>query len=391
MKDRLGIGIIGVGSIFRRHATAYQCLPELAERVAVADIDLGRAQSAKGKFGFQHAFQDYHDLLSRADVDAVSICTPPNRHAQIAIDAINAGKHVLCEKPLAHTLSDADRITQAAENHPGVVVSCVYQNRTDPPCARTQYLIGKDHVGKLLAANVQVFSQRPRSYYAAVPTRGTWKADGGGVLINQAVHQLDLLVYLLGRPVQVAAVMDTFLQPIEAEDTLAGWVKFENGAFATILCTVCAQKDEGYRLVLLGENAAFTIRKDPDAQHASWEITANSQAALTGLRRDALHRYPPDPSPGNLTLLRQKVLCKLRGKTWLPPRDWGHTPHIREFLEAVRRGGPAPVGPAQARLSLDLAVGLYQSATTRQPVSLPLDPGSPFYAGVDPAQLSVSV
>lgn len=391
MRDRLGIGIIGVGNIFGLHATAYQCLQELAERVAVADIDLGRAQSAKRRFGFQHAFQDYHDLLSRSDVDVVSICTPANVHAQVAIDAIHAGKHVLCEKPIAHTLSDADRIIKGSEEHPEVIVSCVYQNRADPACARTHYLISKGHVGRLVAADVQVLLRRPRSYYAAVPTRGTWKVDGGGVLVNQSVHHLDLLVHFLGRPVLVSAAMDTFLQPTEAEDTLVGWIKFESGALAAITCTVCCQKDEGYRIVLLGENAAFRISRGPEAQHASWEITSKSSAAMGSLRADALHMYPSSPSPGNLTLVRQKVMCKLRAKTWLPPRDWGHTPCIREFLEAVRRGGPAPVGPEEARLSLDLAVGLYQSALTNQPVSLPLDAGSPFYSGVNPSLLKLPV
>src|SRR5437899_9934278 len=114
----LGVGIIGAGAILKRHATAYRCLPELAKLIAVADIDEPRAGVAKREHGFLHAYTDYRALLDRKDIDVISICTPPASHASIVIDALEAGKHVLCEKPMALTLADADRMIQVADRYP---------------------------------------------------------------------------------------------------------------------------------------------------------------------------------------------------------------------------------------------------------------------------------
>ena len=379
---RLGIGIVGAGNIIKRHALAYGALPESARLIAIADIDLKRAKAAKTRFGFDHAHDDYQKLLARDDVDVVDICTPANHHARMVIDALQAGKHVLCEKPLATTLAQTDEIIQAADQHPALTVSCVLQLRSDPTHRRVRLMIQQGHIGRALFAHVNVRLRKKPAYYSSVPGRGSWKTDGGGVLINQAIHQLDALIYFLGDPVAVSAVMATFTQPIEAEDTIAGWVKFSNGAFATIDCTVCAHS-KSFAIEVLGENAMMSLGGNPDANSFDWKIKAASGASQSTLKAQGLKECPAAPAdPRPWTVAFQKTVSKLRGKSWIPPGHWGHTPFIREFLIAAQTGSPGPVPPREARRSVELAAALYESALTGHIVSLPLDSKSRVYRGV---------
>ena len=382
-----GVGIIGAGTISQSQAWAYRNLPNLAQLVAVADVDLERAESAKRRFGFKAAYQDHRDMLARDDIDVISVCTPANRHRPVVIDAIESGKHVICEKPIAHTLEEADNIIAAADRHPELMVSFVHQLRSDPAHQRTRRLIQQGLIGRVLTASVRIRSPRTSAYYAAVPGRGSWGTDGGGVLVNQAIHQLDALISFLGNPVQVSAVMDTFLQPMEAEDTFAGWIKFEGGAFATFDCTVCSH-DEGVNIDVLGENASIHIAGKSNMRPSSWQLQARSTAVGGALRAAGLKEFPPAPAdPGAWRMRAQKILSRLRRREWEPPRHWGHTPCIREFLEALESGGEAPIPPREARRSLELAVGAYESAFSNAAVSLPLDDRSPLYCGVDPEKV----
>jgi predicted dehydrogenase len=375
----LGVGIIGAGGIVRRHAVAYRCLPELARLVAVADIDENRAKAAKREHGFQDIYTDYQELLGRDDIDVVSVCTPPHLHARMVKDALDAGKHVLCEKPTARTLEEADQVIQAADQHPQLKMSCVYQYRSDPTHMRVRQMIRDQVLGRILMATVRVRAQRLPAYYAIAPDRGSRRIDGGGVLINQAIHQLDALISFLGAPLEASAVMHTFLQPTEGEDTLVGWIKFESGAFATIDGTVCAH-DEWFAIEVVGENAQTTVRGTPNRHDCTWALESKSSAVQRALRVSGLRDFPDLPKGPKLSMIRaQKVACKLRGKRWLPPRHWGHTPHVKEFLQSIRRSTDPPVPPREARRSLELAVGLYAAATTGETVRFPIDHHHMFY------------
>jgi|GEM_PF-68191 len=381
-QEPFGIGIIGAGHIVKRHASAYRSLPQLARLVAVADIDLKRADAAKERFGFAQAYEDYRELLKRGDVEVVSVCTPAHCHARIAIDAIEAGKHVLCEKPMATTLADADDIIKACQQRPGPVVSFVFQLRSDPTHRRMKRMIELGHIGRVLKANLTVRLRKKPAYYTSAPGRGSWKSDGGGVLINQAIHQLDGLISFLGEPVQASAVMDTFVQPCEAEDTIVGWVKFKSGAFATIDCTVCAH-EKNFSIEVTGENAGMRVSGNPDGHMFAWQVKAPGSAARKAVRDAGLKECPPPPKdPPKWKLQTGKLVSKSRRREWQPPAHWEHTPHVREFLEAARAGAGAPIPPAEARRSIELAAALYESAIKGRVVSLPLDSGSTFYHGV---------
>ena len=385
MQSRLGIGIVGAGVISRNHASAYRCLPHLARLVAVADIDEMRATSAKREYGFQEAYTDYRALLSRSDIDVVSICTPPHLHRSIVIDALAAGKHVLCEKPMARTLEEADQMIRAADEHPQSQLSFVYQYRSDPTYSRVQQMIHNNELGRMLVASVRVRARRMPSYYASTPGRGSWAVDGGGVLINQAIHQLDALISFLGNPLEVSGAMHTFLQPTEGEDTLVGWIKFDSGALGSINCTVCAH-DDSFAIEIIGENAQAKIWGRPDQRNFTWVLESKSEAVQRALRANGLRDYPDLPTgPRPWTVRGQKLVCKLRSRPWIQPLHWDHTPHVQEFLTALASSRAIAVPPRQARRSLELAVALYEAGITGRTVRFPIDDAHAFYGGITPA------
>ena len=243
-------------------------------------------------------------------------------------------------------------------------------------------MIRSNSLGKVLMATVRVRAKRMPGYYSAAPGRGSRRIDGGGVLINQAIHQLDALLSFLRNPTEASAVMNTFLQPTEGEDTLTGWVKFESGAFATIDCTVCAHED-WFAIEVLGENAQTMVSGTIDRHDCDWTIASKSSAVKRALRMTGQRAFPNLPSTQPLWRVRaEKLLCKLRGRRYLPPWYWGHTPYIREFLNSIGTSAHVPVPPLEARRSLELATGLYVSAMTGETARFPIGPGHAFYAGI---------
>lgn len=382
----LGVGIIGAGNILGLHASGFLASPDLARLVAVSDLERARAGEARRRFGFEQACTDHRALLARDDVQVVVVCTRPNVRVPLVRDALEAGKHVLCEKPMAHTLADADEVIALAEQYPKSLVSFMYQWRTDPATRRVRTLVERGRLGRLLAADVRIRVLKGASYYEGAEKRESFSLDGGGVLVVVGIHQLDSLLTFLGEPVEVSARMDTFLAPTEGEDTLVGWVRFASGALATIGCTSCAQRSD-FSIEVLGEDASIALhgqrRGRPPAKHScTWDVRSRDRGLLRALLREGLEVAPEPSEPPRPLVLARDLWCKLRGRRFAPPAHWWHGPAIREFLEAVRDGGPAPVPPREARRSLELAMALYQSALRGGPVSLPLGPESPIYKGV---------
>jgi predicted dehydrogenase len=390
----IGVGIIGAGQISALHALAVLSLPELGRLVAIADLDDDRASAAAHRFGIPHTLGDYRELLARDDVDAVHICTRPQLRAQMIADALRAGKHVLCEKPMARNLTEADAIVEAAEAHPRQLLSFVHQWRQDVAVRRTGALLEDGTLGRVLQAHAIVRAFHAPAQYEKDPTRETWAGDGGGVLLTVAIHQVDLLVQLLGRPVEASARMDTFAKPIDAEDTLVGWIRFESGALMTLSCSLCSQ-EYLVDLEISGDQAAVKLSarrrgRLPEPFACEGRVLAIRRVRHHQLRaREWLARQLNPPHHIARARLGQ-LLARATGRRWLPPRSWWHTPTIREFLLAVREGAPAPVGAQDARRSLELCLGLYQSALEGGPVRFPLEPGCAAFAGFGPAHAAVA-
>ena len=368
-RDRasIGVGIIGAGAISEAHAAAYRSAGRRASLVGIADYDRARALEIQRKFGVVQAFSDYHELLDRDDIDVVSVCTPPSTHAVIVLDAIRAKKHVLCEKPITTTLSDAAAVIDAGLAHPDVVVSCVFQHRNDPALARAHWLLQQGVLGPLHAARVTVHAHRTSAHY--VRGRGLRAVSGGGVLMEVGIHLLDALIWLLGDVESASATTQTAVHDIETEDTAAGWVRLKSGLIATFDCASWGRHDL-YAFEVHGEGTTLTLRYRPGLARR-WKLSVHSRSSRAFRRslRQARRHFPSRGSRGaDMALF---AVARMTGSPRVP-RRLRHGPQISRFLESVENKSVCPVSPAEARRSLELALAIYSSAATGQVVTLPL-------------------
>jgi UDP-N-acetyl-2-amino-2-deoxyglucuronate dehydrogenase len=363
----IGVGVIGAGAVSGSHAAGYLSADGRARLIAVADVDLTRAREMQRRFCFDTALADYRDLLQRSDISVVSICTPPSTHATIVLDAVRAGKHVLCEKPMATSIGEVDAIADLASERPALRVSCVYQHRDDPALLRARWILGHHLIGEVSAAHATAQVHRRPSYYAKWRTQaGT---TGGGALIAQGIHLLDSMIWLLGDVRSVSAAVGSFVHNVEAEDTFAGWARLTTG-LATVDCSTCAQRDE-YAIDILGQSASLHLRYRPGWAR-TWRLDVRSHRSprAWGIRWRA-RRSIPRPTRARASDIAMLAAARAIGSDRVP-RHLGHGPHIRMFLDAVEHGGRSPVPPREARRSVELAAAFYRSALSGEAVALPL-------------------
>ncbi|MBR3015851.1 MAG: Gfo/Idh/MocA family oxidoreductase [Clostridia bacterium] len=247
--DQFGVGVIGCGAISVNHFHAIG-KTENASLRAVCDIDEAKLQKAVEAQGADGC-TDYRDLLSRRDIDTVHICVPHYLHAQISIDALKAGKHVLCEKPMGMTLKDAQAMKQAADAS-GKTLTVCFQNRYNGASLRMKEIIDGGEMGKVIGGSAFVCWDRDAAYYAACPWRGSWKTEGGSSLINQSIHTLDLLRWLAGGFELRHATMTAkrLSDVIETEDTCDMLLVNQAGNRFVFYCTNCAATNENIYLHL---------------------------------------------------------------------------------------------------------------------------------------------
>ena len=241
------IGIIGTGLIAKEHARAISMIRDSATLVAAADIDSQRLDDFGTSFQVPHRYQRAADLISCAEVDLVAITTPPAAHEELAVAALENGKYVFCEKPIAQSLASAVGIAKAETRHPGrLAVS--YQLRCDPYYRRLLWLCRNGWIGEIQSALIERHSYIPHANLGK-GWWGSWKVAGGGVLITQLIHELDLLLLVMGRPASVSASMDTRYTGIESEDYVEATVRFESGATARCVASVNSGRgDGGFRI-----------------------------------------------------------------------------------------------------------------------------------------------
>jgi len=318
--------IVGAGVIGEAHAKALDTL-EGSELVAVADVVPELAKTMAASRGAD-ATDELERVLTRDDIDAVSVCTPSGLHADIAVAALEAGKHVMIEKPIDVTLAAADRIIEA-EKRSGRVATVVSQRRFQPPFAFLHKEIEAGRLGRVTSGIAESPFWRSQSYYDSGGWRGTWKLDGGGALMNQGIHVLDLLVWMLGEPVEVSAYAATLAhERIEVEDTVAGTIRFSSGAIGTIAATTAANPGRTVRLTVNGDAGSAIV----DAERIEYLATT-------------------DRETGEVPKLRTD-----------PP---GHGAQYADFIEAIQDGRPPAITTADGRRALALIVAIYESARQR--------------------------
>jgi len=252
----LKAGIIGCGAIYPIHANAIKTL-ENAQLVAVCDIDKEKAAAAAEKYGCK-AYTDYNEML--ADVDVVHLCLPHYLHAPVAIDCLKAGKAVLTEKPMAIEYADAEAMVKAADET-GSPLHVIFQNRFNDGSRLVKSCLDDGSLGRVISARAFVTWKRGADYYSSSEWKGTWDKEGGGVIINQSIHTLDLMRWLIDgqvKDVQVTMANRT-IPEIEVEDTAEGMITFENGVKALFYATNCYGTDAPIQLEIFCENGTAAL------------------------------------------------------------------------------------------------------------------------------------
>ncbi len=244
------VGIIGCGKVAHLHAAALARIPD-TRLAAVADADPARAAA----FAAQHGATAVDDLTT-AGIDAAIVCTPHPQHAAPAIAAMNAGLHVLVEKPLASTVADCDRMIDAAARN-RVRLGVVSQRRWFEPVRRMKDAIDAGKIGRPILGAVTMYSWRDEAYYRSDPWRGRWDTEGGGVLINQSPHHIDLLLWMLGPVAEVTGRWANLNHPyVEVEDTAVAILRFRSGALATLAVSLCQKPGIYTKLHIHGSNGS---------------------------------------------------------------------------------------------------------------------------------------
>jgi len=331
-------GLIGCGRVAPRHAQSIGELPG-ARLVAVADVVRSRGE----RFAKEHgaaAYQDYRYLLDRKDIDVVCICTPSGMHAQMGVDAIHAGKHVIVEKPMALSLADADRLIAAAKSTK-VKLCIVLQNRYNPPMQDLRRLVDEGRLGQLLLANVTVRWYRPQEYYED-GWHGTWAMDGGA-LMNQSIHHIDALQWLMGDVESVCAYTGTLAHQMEAEDTGVAVLRFTTGALGVVEgSTITFPENLEGSIALFGEQGSVKVGGTALNRKIFWKVEGQIEHERELITRDQVD----------------------------PPSVYGtsHKAVIADMIAAIVEDRQPQTDGVEGRKSLALVLGMYESARTSVPV-----------------------
>jgi UDP-N-acetyl-2-amino-2-deoxyglucuronate dehydrogenase len=341
------VGLIGCGGISATHIGAIKALryPELA---AVCDIVPERVQKKGREQGLPEAkrYTDYKELLADPDIDCVVVGTPHYHHAEAAVNAAKAGKHVLVEKPMATTLSDATAMMEAAEEN-GVILGVVFQHRFTPSMVRVKGAIDGGFMGNPLVAIASVPWWREQSYYDADSWRGTWAQEAGGSLINQGIHTLDRMIWAMGTPISVTAEMAVLNHKIETEDVTSLTVVFESGAIGTLTTTTCAWPSQQERIEIYCEKGSATIIGTELAR-------LETMGPLPELDSAANDEFtaPADFAPGKSCY------------------GTGHVAQLHDFFSAVAEKRQPLVTGFEARKTLSVVLAAYESARSGRRVVL---------------------
>ncbi len=344
------VAIIGCGVIGQVHAAAVAAVGGASLRWA---CDLVPARCAR--IQAERRTLDAAEVLADPDVDLVCIGTPHPTHAELVVAALAAGKHVWCEKPLASHPTDLDRILAAAAAQPQLVASGVFQHRFSPLARRLRELIAAGGFGRINALDIEFACTRDAAYYASADWRGSWRGEGGGVALNQAIHTLDLGLWLTeAKPIQVTTqAMRRRLACIEVETRLLASIACQDGLIATFRADNDSVTAWHQRIVLTGTLGRVVLG---DQHHL--ETIEHSDSALRADLR-ALAGQSPDGRP----LGGGKI-------------EYGdqHTAQLADVLAAIRGGRPPLVSVADAALSNAVVLACYQSQATGSPIDLPIDP-----------------
>ncbi|HZO99565.1 MAG TPA: Gfo/Idh/MocA family oxidoreductase [Terriglobia bacterium] len=360
--ETIKTGLVGCGKVGHLHAQALRRLPQ-SRFVAACDSDFERAQKFAAEYRVK-AYRDVEDMIADSHVESLNICTPHPLHAAPAVKAAQAGVHILIEKPLASSLADCDAILNAARKS-GARVGTVSQRRFYAPCQRIRRAIDEGKIGRPILGSVVMYGWRDQAYYQSDPWRGTWKGEGGGVLVNQAPHQLDLLQWYMGPVDELFGYWDNLNHPyIEVEDTALAVLRFKNGALGSIVVSNSQNPALYGKVYVHGSNgASLGVQTDSGAMFVAGMSTITE---------------PPINDlwtiPGEQDLLKQWQKEDSDFFSSINAVEYYHQVQIEDFLKAVIDSRDPLITGEEGRKTVEIFTALYRSERDRKPVKFPLTP-----------------
>ena len=348
------VGILGGGGISETHARAAAALPDLRV-AAVCGRDAARVEALAAKHGAA-PFTDVQAFLRHRPLDIVAIGTPSGVHANDIEAAAAHGLHILCEKPLDISTARIDRMLEAV-GRAGVTLGVFFQDRSTPDLLEVKDALVAGRLGRPILADARVKWYRPTEYYAQSLWRGTWALDGGGALMNQGIHTVDLLLWLLGDVRRVYARTLAALHAIEVEDTAVAVLEFASGAVATLEATTAAWPGYDRRVAISGTLGTVVIEQ---ARVAKWDLRAPALDGASGGAAAA------DPVGAN----DKGAAAGPSASTHVVADASAHRRVFEDFVSALDAGRPPRVDGREGRRSVALIEAIYASSRSGQPVDV---------------------
>ncbi|MGI6671714.1 MAG: Gfo/Idh/MocA family protein [Christensenellales bacterium] len=340
MHTRTGFGIVGCGSISAIHAAAIARLPQ-AYLAGMVDTNIAYAQAAAQRHGTR-VYHTLEELLADKAVDIVSLCTPSGLHAQQALQALHAGKHVVVEKPLALTLADADAVIEAAQRN-GRQVCVISQLRYAPTVQAVRRALAAGQLGRVVSVQLTMNYWRDEEYYTSSSWRGTWAMDGGGALMNQGIHGMDLMQYLVGPVRRVSAFCKTQTRPMETEDSAVAILEFASGAVGTLQASTTCCPGYARTLTICGDKGSLELTEDTITR---WDAPGHMPESDSNV-----HGAASDPTALNIA---------------------GHAMQFSNLLASLKGEERLLSDAREGRKPLEIILAVYQSAREGKPVELPI-------------------
>ena len=353
-----GFGIIGCGMIAEYHTRAIHEIPGARVVAAFSRSETNGAKIAQLAGGDCRVYDDLDALLARSDIDVVCVCTPSGAHLDPSVKAARTGKHVVVEKPLEITLPRCDAIVRACDDA-GVRLCTIFPSRFSAANIALKTAIDTGRFGRLTLGDTAVKWWRTQDYYDSGGWRGTWDLDGGGALMNQAIHNVDLILWLMGDVETVQAVTATLAhERIEVEDTAVAALRFKNGALGVIQAATSAFPGLLKRTEIHGDRGSARVEQD-DVTLWEFQVKAPSDSEIFAAmaRGSGAKAGASDPRGINHA---------------------GHRDQLADFLQAIDEGRRPLVDGREGRKSVEIIRAVYESARTGAAVRLPFDdPGTP--------------
>ena len=358
---KLRFAVIGCGRIAKKHMEGIANNYIDAELVALCDTVLKHAQNKANDYNEFlklkdiekkdiELYQDYIEMIKNEKIDVVTIATESGYHPQIAIDCMNAGIHVIVEKPMALSTTDADNMIETAKKNNRKLCIC-HQNRFNKPILKLRKAVEDGRFGRIINGTARILWNRDMSYYTQAPWRGTWELDGG-TLMNQCIHDIDLLQWMMGGDVDsVYSQCGTFLREIEGEDFGAVIIKFKNGSIGIIEGSACVYpKNLEETLSIFGEKGTVCIGGLAVNKVETWrfeDFLENEEDILSQQEGD------PDSVYG-----------------------YGHTPLFKDVIDSIIEGRQPIVSGESGKKAMEIILAAYKSRKTGMPVKFPMGPFS---------------